>query len=88
MGTIIEGKVLNVLPTEKISDNYSKKEIIVVVDENSEYPQKLPLYAANKKIELLSNVKSGDFLKFHINIKGKESKGRHFVSLEIWKIEN
>jgi hypothetical protein len=87
MNVVLEGTVKQVNQEEQITDNYKKKEAVVIIEESSSYPQPIICHAANTKISLLDNIIEGKKVKIHCNLKGKESKGKHYNSLEIWKIE-
>jgi len=87
MNVILEGTVKQKNPIEQINDSYTKREIIVIVDESTQYPQPIVCHAANARIALLDNIHEGQKVEVTCNLKGKENKGKFYNSLEIWKIK-
>jgi translation initiation factor IF-1 len=91
----IKGTVKEVLPTEVVSEKFSKKVIAVTIDEGSNYPQHIAIEAhdteKNKKINLLDSVEVHDKVTILANLNGKlyEKQGqpnRYFNTLTIYKI--
>lgn len=87
MNVVLEGTVKQKNNFEQITDNYSKRELVVIVDESTQYPQPIICHASNAKITLLDNIHEGQMVKVTCNLRGKENKGKFYNSLEIWKIE-
>jgi len=83
----LKGTVHAKFVEQQITDNYKKQEIVITTDEDTNYPQQIICYAANSKIDLLNGIEMGAKVKVNCNLKGKESKGKYYNSLEIWKIE-
>lgn len=77
-------KVLNA--TEQVTEKFAKKEVVVTIDEGSNYPQHISIQAINDKISLLDSVNVGDNVTIVANINGRESKGRYYNSLTIFKL--
>ena len=67
----ITGKVLEVGPTQFISDRYSKRSLVLDITDNPKYPNYLSIEFSNDKAELLDNLKAGDDLKATIVVKGR-----------------
>jgi len=77
-------KVLNA--TEQVTDKFAKREVVVTIDETSNYPQHISIQANNDKISLLDSVVVGDSVTIVANLNGRESKGRYYNSLTIFKL--
>ena len=77
-------KVLN--QTEQVTDKFAKREVVVTIDEGSNYPQHISIQANNDKISLLDSVEVGDSVTIVANLNGKEAKGRYYNSLTIFKL--
>ena len=77
-------KVLN--QTEQVTDKFAKREVVVTIDETSNYPQHISIQANNDKISLLDSVEVGDSVTIVANLNGRESKGRYYNSLTIFKL--
>lgn len=88
----LTGAVKVLKDREKISDRFTKQEI-VITDTNAQYPQDILFQCANDKCALLDNVKEGDQVTVNFNLRGREWKNpktgeiRYFNSLDIWKLE-
>ena len=83
-------KVIN--ETQKISEKFQKREI-VVTDNSSQYPQDILLQLTQDRVNLADNIKTGDQVTVSFNLRGrewtnKEGKVMYFNSLDAWKIEN
>jgi hypothetical protein len=77
-------KVLNA--TEQVTDKFAKKEVVLTIDQDSKYPQDISIQAINDKISLLDSVQVGDIVTIVVNLNGRESKGRYYNSLTIFKL--
>lgn len=87
----IKSKVLEVSQTQQVTDTLKKRELIVEYIENPQYPEYLKFEAVNDKCALLDNVKPGDDVEVHFNLRGrpytdKTGKKSYFNSLQLWKI--
>ena len=89
----LTGTLKVIFAKETVSDNkLDKQNIVVTIDENTDYPQDIIVQAVNKKIETLTsaNVKMGDKVTVKCNLKGKENKnkaGFYFNQLDLWDIK-
>jgi hypothetical protein len=83
----LRGIVKVVFAEQKINDKLDKKEIVITVDEKTEYPQDIIVEAINKQIKLLSDINAGDVVVAKCNLRGKSSNGKnYFNKLNIWEI--
>jgi len=87
MNVELKGTLKVIFAEEKITDNLSIKEIVVTVDEDSQYPQDINCRAINQKIDELSTFKMGDRVMVNCNLRGRESKGKYYNQLVIWTIK-
>ena len=86
----IEGTIIYISPTEKVSDKLNKRFFVVLT--NEQYPQELKIEALNASCATLDYEKEGNKVKVHINLRGrawtnKEGKKDWFNTLSLWKIE-
>ncbi|WGH25672.1 MAG: DUF3127 domain-containing protein [Candidatus Shikimatogenerans bostrichidophilus] len=84
------GRIKNILHTQKFKNNFKKKSIIIITDE--QYPQNIIIDFVQDKIDLLNFIKINDKVKIFINIKGREwinkdGINKYFNSIQAWKIE-
>ena len=85
----LKGSVKKLLTEKQVSDNFSKKEFVVTIDEDGKYPQDIIIQAANSKIDLLKNIVVGNKVIVRCSLKGNEAKdGRYYLQLSLWEIEN
>lgn len=89
MNVELKGIIHAIFAEQEVGNRgFKKKEIVITVDHESSYPQHVICQAVQSKTELLNGFTHGQMVKVNCNLKGKESNGRYFNSLEIWKIEN
>jgi len=88
MNIELKGTLKVIKAEEKINDSFSKKEIVITIDENTQYPQDIIVQALNSGIDLCNTLKMGDRVSATIDLRGKCSQdGRYFNQLILWKIE-
>jgi hypothetical protein len=84
----LKGTVKEILAQVQLNDNFSKQELVVITDEDTQYPQEIIAQATNTKIDELKGLAVGDKVIVKCNLRGNKSKeGRYFNQLVIWKIE-
>ena len=87
----IKGKVKSVGAEQKISDNFSKRELIVLeAVGNREQP--LLFEATQDRMSLLDGIAAGDEVNVGFYINGREwtardGNVRHFISLSVNSVE-
>lgn len=85
----LKGTVKQILPMVQVTDNFSKQEIVVTIEEDTAYPQDIIAQATNTKIDELKGVDVNNKVIVKCNLRGNTSKdGRYFNQLTVWKIEN
>lgn len=77
--------------TVQVSEKLRKRELIVEYADNPQYPEYIKFEAINDKCDLLDNIKTGDEVEVHFNLKGrpwtnKEGVKQYFNSLQLWKV--
>ena len=87
MEVTLKGTVKAIMATEQVTDNFSKKEMVIVVDEETNYPQEIICQAVNARIDQMNGINHGDRITAKCNLKGRNKDGRYFINLEAWKIE-
>jgi hypothetical protein len=84
-----KGTIVKILDTEHVTDNYSKREFVLLVD--GKYPQEIMFTTGNKNTELLNNLAEGEEVSVEFNLRGKkwtnkQGEDKWFISLDAWKI--
>ena len=82
----LEGTVKLIEDTQTFGSGFQKREFVVTTEEK--FPQDVKFECTKDKIELLEKVRTGDRVKVSFNIRGNEYKGRYYVNLQAWRIEN
>ena len=82
----LTGKVKLIQEPQTFSSGFTKREVIVTV-EDGKYPQDISLEFLQDKISLLDNVSEGQKIKVFFDIRGREYNGRYYNNLVGWKLE-
>ena len=85
----IKGKIKVLNLDQKVSEKYTKSEIVLVTDE--QYPQSILIEFSGQKSDLPHPYKVGENVTVSINIKGREwtspqGEVKYFNSIHGWKI--
>lgn len=90
----LEGKLIEITPTQQISDRFKKREFVVEKEENNGgqvYVDTIKFQATQDRCSLLDNMQVGDGVKVNFNIKGNkwEKNGTisYFNNLDAWRID-
>ena len=88
----IQGEVHSVGELQVISDKFQKREMIVKVTDNPDYPQYLKIETTQDRTSLLDGISSGDFITAEVNINGnlwtnKEGVETAFNSIVAWRVQ-
>jgi len=87
----ITGKVKVVTPEQEITPSYTKRELVIVT--NEQYPQSIMIeFGQGKCNEYLDKLTIGDEVKVSINLGGREwvnpqGETKYFNSIKGWRIE-
>lgn len=76
--------------TEETFGTFTKRELVILT--NEQYPQPISVEFVQDKVDLIDNVKEGETVKVHINIRGKEwtspkNEVKYFNTIQGWRIE-
>jgi len=83
----ISGTVKEIFPTQTFDSGFSKREFVVTTEEDK-YPQDIVFECLKDKTTMVDELNKGDAVTVSFDIRGREWKGRYFVNLAAWKIEN
>lgn len=77
--------------TVRVSEKFSKREIVVIDNSNSAYPQPISLQLVNDKCSLVDNIAIGSEIDCSINLRGREwtspqGEVKYFNTIECWKV--
>lgn len=86
----VKGIIKHIGETQKVSDKFQKREIVITTEANTPYPQHVQFQVTQDKCGVLSNFEIGDEVKAQFNLRGREWNGaegvKYFNTLEIWQI--
>ncbi len=82
----LSGKVKLIQEAQTFSSGFSKREMVVTVEEGN-YPQDINLEFLKEKMSLLDGLSVGDSVTVTFDLRGREYNGRYFNNLVGWKIE-
>lgn len=88
----IGGRIHKIEETKQITERFRKREFVLVLEENSEYPQYVLFQLTGNRCEKLDDFRDGDEVRLQFNLRGREwtsPKGeiRYFNSLDVWDLE-
>jgi hypothetical protein len=81
----LTGKVKLIQAVQTFDSGFTKREMVVIV-EDSKYPQEINLEFVQDKVGLLDNLQAGQEVTVTFDIRGREYNGRYFNNLQGWKI--
>ncbi len=81
----LTGKVKLIQPVQTFGSGFTKREMVVIVEEGK-YPQEINLEFVQDKVGLLENLQVGQEVTVTFDIRGREYNGRYFNNLQGWKI--
>lgn len=81
----LSGKVKVIMDVQEFSSGFKKREFVVTTQE--QYPQDIKFELVQDRIDLLSNMKQGDDVTVHFDVRGNEYNGRYFVNLRAWRVD-
>ena len=82
----LKGVVKVIFAEQKINDKLDRKDIVITVDTDTQYPQDIICQAINKRIELVNSIKMGDTVVVKFNLRGKGTNGKFYNQLDVWDV--
>ncbi len=91
MSLNISGSILEISEVQQIKETFKKREFVLEVTENPQYPEFIKFELIQDKCAILDAHKVGDKINVQFNLKGRkwtdrEGKVVYFNSLQAWKI--
>ena len=68
----IKGKILEISPTQQVTDSFKKREFVIEYAENPQYPEFVKFESIQDKCGLLDAYKPGDEIEVYFNLKGRK----------------
>ncbi|MBU0677680.1 MAG: DUF3127 domain-containing protein [Verrucomicrobia bacterium] len=82
----LTGKIKLIQEPQSFSSGFTKREIVVTVEEGK-YPQEISFEFLKDKVSLLDSLSAGQTVRVSFDIRGREYNGRYFNNLVGWRIE-
>lgn len=88
----ITGKLHKVFDTLQVSEKFTKRDFVIELSDNSQYPQYISLQLTQDKVSLVDNIAEGTELVVSINLRGRawtspQGEVKYFNTLEAWRIQ-
>ena len=92
MSLSVTGAILEISEAQQIKETFKKREFVLEITENPQYPEYIKFELIQDKCALLDAHKVGDKITVQFNLKGRkwtdrEGKVVYFNSLQAWRIE-
>jgi len=81
----VSGVIKKIFDEQRFDSGFVKREFVVTTQE--QYPQDIKMELVKDKTSLVSNLKPGDHVKVHFNLRGSEWQEKYYVNLVAWKID-
>jgi len=87
----IKGTLHKIFETNQVSDKFRKREFVLLVADNPQYPEHIKMEVIQDNCEHLDGYHLLENIEVDINIKGREYKHpekgvMYFVTLQAWRI--
>jgi len=92
MAIQISGKLHATFEAQQVTQRFRKREFVVELDDNPDYPQFVMFQLTGDRCENLDGFNVGDEVNIEFNLRGREwnspqGETKYFNSLDVWKIE-
>lgn len=89
----VKGKILHIAAPENVTDSFRKRELIIEIDGDTQYPNTIKFEAVQAKCDdnFFSEARVGDEATISFNLRGNvydnkaKNKKEVFNSLQFWK---
>jgi single-strand DNA-binding protein len=88
----IKGTIYKVGATQQVTDKFKKREVILITEQQSQYPQHIKVQFSQDKCDLADSLQPNQEVTFQCNLRGKlytDKNGNEntITNLEVWKVE-
>lgn len=86
------GTIHHISPVMNITESFTKREFVLKIADNPQYPQFVSFQLTQEKCALISAFQLGASVKVHFNLRGRQwvspqNETKYFNTLEAWRIE-
>ena len=88
----VKGKVHEVSEVMNVTETFRKRELVLEIAENPQYPEYVKFEAIQDRCSLMDPLKAGDDVEVFFNLKGrpwtdpKSGRKNYFNTLQVWKV--
>lgn len=87
----VNGKLHAKSDTQVVSDKFSKRDFVLIIADNPQYPQYVSFQFTQDKCALLDLVETGSDVNVSFNLRGRswvspQGETKYFNTLEAWRI--
>lgn len=87
----ITAKVVEIFPTDQISDRFRKREMVVEYATNPQYPEYVKFEFVQDRVDLLDNLQPGQEVQVWFDLRGRKwaspTGTRYFNTLQGWRVQ-
>lgn len=89
----LEGSLKFIGQSEQVSQSFTKRDVVIMTEESSQYPQPILVQFTQDKCDLLNGLQIGEKVKISVNLRGKEYQDKqtgqlkYFNTIQGWKID-
>ena len=90
----LQGKIIEIYPTNQVSDRFKKREFVVEKEENNAgnvFVDTIKFQTTQDRCSLLDQLQTGELVKVTFNVRGnkweKNGQINYFNNLDAWRIE-
>lgn len=92
MGLEATGTLHTIFDAKQITDRFRKREFVVQMADNPEYPQYVLFQLTGNRCDALEGFAKGDEVRVEFSLRGREwtspkNEIRYFNSLDVWAVE-
>lgn len=87
----LTGEVHEIGEVQQITDEFKKRDLIILYAENPQFVKYIKLEAQGDKVSMFNNLSTGDTVEVSFNLRGRPWTNRdgitsYFNSLVAWKV--
>ena len=87
----LKGRIELIKDAQQVTSTFTKRELVLTTDENTDYPQSVLVEFTQDKTSLLDQYNVGDVVTVDINIRGRkwtapDGVDKYFNTIQAWKI--
>ena len=83
----VQGKLIEIFDTQVVKETFRKREFVIEVAENPQYPEQVKFELTQDKCNVLDNYNLGQNVKVQFNLRGRKHNNNYYNTLQAWKIE-